>query len=174
MCELMEMVEYDEFDLLTLLNPRATDAVVRNLVGRLKSGGKETIARINSWIDFTVVDILAILRQSAFMTPVLERKLHNRMFIKGARLVASHFALPFPPKLVSQQFALNMRLVLKAFKEEEMGGRDLVVAITELTGKEEALWELASMMAENEKDAAETLLLHREKGKKAIANTPKC
>ena len=55
-----------------------------------------------------------------------------------------------------------------------MGSRDLAVATTELTGKEDALLELASMMAEDNKDAAETLLLYRGKGRKAIANTPKC
>ena len=176
MCEYMDMLKYEDFDLLMLLNFRSTNAVVRSLVGRLGDKGKEIIAQIDTWLDFTIIDTLAILRQSAFMTPELERKLmprmHNRMFIRGARLVASHFKLPFPPKLISQQFALITRLILNAYKEEEMGGRDMVIAISELTRKEDALWELASMMAEDEKGAA--VLQYREEGKKAIANTPKC
>ena len=170
MCEFMDMLEYAEFDILMLLNPRGTDAVVRSLVGRLKEKGREIIAQIDSWMNFTIIDTLRILRQSAFMTPELEPKLmprmHNKMLIKGARFMASHFRLPFPPKLVSLHFALNMRLVLKAFREEEMGRRDLAMATAELTGKEDALWELASMMAEDEKDATETLLQYREKGKR--------
>ena len=69
------MLQYNEFDLLMIVNPRSTNAIVRNLVSRLKGNGKRILTQIESWISYEVSNILVILRQTAFMTPALERHL---------------------------------------------------------------------------------------------------
>ena len=69
----MDILQYDEFDILMVATSRAPDGLVRQVLGHLRSNGEETLCQVASWIDYDVTQILPILRQSAFMTPALER-----------------------------------------------------------------------------------------------------
>ena len=67
-----------------------------------------------------------------------------------------------------------MGLVLTAFQEDEMGSKDLGLAVEELVDGKTQLWELASMMAEAKVGGAAALLQFREGGKTTLHNTPHC
>ena len=168
MAEWMEMLQYDKLDLLMIVNPHSTDAVVRSLVSRLKGNGKPILKQIESWIDYEVSDILAILCRSAFMTPALERHLlphlKNGMFQRGGRYISAHFHLQFPPKIILSAYTLNMGLNISAQKAGEMGMRDVVVAAAELS-----LHELTSIMLEDISGGAASFRQLREHGEEAIS-----
>ena len=67
-----------------------------------------------------------------------------------------------------------MGLELTAFQKDEMGCRDLGLAVEELVDGKAQLWELASMMAEAKVGGAATLLQFREGGEATLHNTPHC
>ena len=67
-----------------------------------------------------------------------------------------------------------MGLILTAFQEDEMGSRDLGLAVEELVDGKAQLWELASMMAEAKVGGAAALLQFREEGETTLHNAPIC
>ena len=67
-----------------------------------------------------------------------------------------------------------MGLVLTAFQEDEMGSRDLGLAVEELVDGKEQLWELASMMAEAKVGGAAAIFQFRKGGPATLHNTPNC
>ena len=174
----MDILQYEEFDILMVATSRAPDGLVRRVLGRLRGDGVETLRQVASWIDYDVTQILPILRQSAFMTPALERfllpRISNEMFVQGAKLIASMFGLQYPTVLSLQSFPLNMASILRSFKVGEVGSRDLARAVEEMTESKPQLWEVASMMAEEIRDGAAVLRQFREFGETTISNAPKC
>ena len=119
-------------------------------------------------MDYEAEDLISILKQSSFMNPTLQTfllaRIKNEMFIKGARLVAAHFGLPFPPSIIKQQFPLNLGLAFAAYRKGEMGSRDLAVTAAEMAGENPKLWELASSIVAERRGAASTLREFQERG----------
>ena len=88
-------------------------------------------------------------------------------------MVAQLFRLQLPVSLVMQSFSLKMELICRAFKDGEMGGRDVCVSVAEMANGKPELFEMASMMLEPVKDGAAVLREFQENGG-IVSNVPKC
>ena len=121
MAEWMDMLRYNKFDLLMIANQRGADNVVRSLISWLTKNGGKILRQMNNWINYDIADTLTILRQSNFMTPMLERKimpkLHNNMFVRAARMVFAHFRLPYPLQTDYPAFSLKYGAGTDRFSE---------------------------------------------------------
>ena len=61
-------------------------------------------------------------------------------------MVAQLFRLQLPVSLVMQSFSLKMELICRAFKDGEMGGKDVCLLVAEMANGKSELFEMASMM----------------------------
>ena len=175
MIEFMDLVEWKEFDVSMIATEKTT--VMRRCFSRFSEPARVK-SQLESWIDFRTVETVRIIRQSPFLSPILESTMAMRMrpdrVIAALKVLCAAHRIIRPKAVAVGSFSAKLEQLVCAFGRGEMSEGDVAAWVRMMLKLEPELKDLAMSMANHEPRLAKTVKAAIDDPNSAIDRRARC